>query len=460
MPAISNQGFAGGFMQGYEFVDENIRQHKRDQMAIEDRGYQREQTALQNERIDRQEQRQIEAIDTSNQRYTEEQAYRRERDTQTDKRLDKQDQRMDSADRRAWNVERRSQMLLARQEQDRRRQMIHAQALRYWQSDPFSMPQELRDQIDKEPGMEDLNPLNPRFGVAGPAAGRIMQSVGSGNLNYVNSPQGLADANEVYAGQIKTGIGEFVAPMGGSIVDKKLVKFHAAPGGKFATEVEVTLDNGKKYSAPLTINRTTDQGDPVQLTDVSIVLDDLHGRYQLSQLAKDPEFQRRRQTVLGASGVAGVRYGDMSSTGKTIRDLMSFGVPQDEAIARATNAKVNPQKEAADVATAMVKNQDPYSEAKITWEEAYNQVLPVMMRAAQPDQSTAIPTVSPQSTATTPSSATAATPAPAQSTATPPAAAAPTAQPKGAGQFQEGQTATNKTTGEKMIYKDGAWHKL
>lgn len=389
MSGIGNQGFANGFMRGYEFVDENVRQSKRDQMAIEDRQYQRDQTALQNERLARQETRTDEAIKTADERYNSERAYREGRDKELDSRYDEQSKRAERSEARAWEAQRLAAMTAQRQQEQYERGLVKEELMRYWAVDPLSVPPELAAKADKL-GMSSLNPLNPRFGQDGPVAARMMQQIGAGNLEYVNSPQGLADATVLYGDQIRSGIGEFVAPMGGKIVDKRLKKFHAAPGGKFATEVEVTLDNGKKYTAPLTINRSADPNDPVQLTDMSVVMDDLHGRYSISRLAQDPEFQRRRQSIIGVSGAGAAKTADV----QTMEYLQAKGMPFEQARDMVMLAKTNPQQAISDYAGKILAGQKrlmPGDEGYLSPDQAYQESARIINAVRGQQQGGAIP---------------------------------------------------------------------
>lgn len=296
MSAISNQGFGTGFMQGFEFVDSNIRQRNHDQQAIEDRQFQRDQAAQQNARLDRSEEREGEAIKTADARYAEERDYRERRDKKNDQRDDSADKRDDRTLAIAEKTARTKQILDAYDLSSKQRAALKDRAIQEGAiamngGQPFSI--ELHEQLVKA-GMPAFSPysyLDQNFVGQQEKLGGILDAVKSGNLELVNSPESLDAINHVYAEQIRKGVGEFNSDQGGNVVAKRITKLQAGPGGSVVAHVNVHLDNGKSYDAPMTVARSADPHDPVKKHDAGVMIDDVMGRYRMAQLAKSPEYQ-------------------------------------------------------------------------------------------------------------------------------------------------------------------------
>lgn len=174
----------------------------------------------------------------------------------------------------------------------------------------------------------------------------ILNSLKTGDVNAVNTPENLDILNDIYAPQIEKGIGEFNGPMGGSVVSKRISEISASPKtGAIVAEVTVNLDNGKSYTAPITMNRSTSDDDGVRLVDAKTAMDDLFGRYQRSKVSEPYRDRIRGEYTRLKNGANGA--GTQSATGKTISDLMVHGKSRAEAIKMAVGAQTNPKKELA-----------------------------------------------------------------------------------------------------------------
>ena len=184
----------------------------------------------------------------------------------------------------------------------------------------------------------------------------ILNSLKTGDVNAVNTPENLDILNDIYAPQIEKGIGEFNGPMGGSVVSKRISEISASPKtGAIVAEVTVNLDNGKSYTAPITMNRSTSDDDGVRLVDARTAMDDLFGRYQRSKVSEPYRDRIKEEYNRLTSGANGA--GTQSATGKTISDLVAYGLPKAEAIKLATQSKSNPGKAATSLASMIAKTE-------------------------------------------------------------------------------------------------------
>ena len=220
-------------------------------------------------------------------------------------------------------------------------------------------PQDLYDEMSKNDMLDRslfTSIVDERGFQASLKSEGILNSLKSGDVNAVNTPENLDILNDIYAPQIEKGIGEFNGPMGGSVVSKRISEISASPKtGAIVAEVTVNLDNGKSYTAPITMNRSTADDDGVRLVDARTAMDDLFGRYQRSKVSEPYKDRIKNEYQRLTSGANGA--GTQSATGKTISDLVAYGLPKAEAIKLATQSKSNPGKAATSLANMITKTE-------------------------------------------------------------------------------------------------------
>src|SRR5690606_38542493 len=158
-----------------------------------------------------------------------------------------------------------------------------------------AFPIELHEELVKS-GMPALSPysyINQDFvGKQERLGANIMKALHAGDLSLVNAPESLDAINQAYADQVASGIGESSDEYGGKVIAKRISTLQTGPGGAVVANVQVHLDNGKSYDAPLTIARSSDPHDLVRMNNAGTMIDDVMGRYRLAQLAKSPEYQQ------------------------------------------------------------------------------------------------------------------------------------------------------------------------
>ena len=357
-----------GAVKGYQIVDEEMRQGVRDKQrvqAIEDnQEYRSDQKAHQD--------RTFEAVQSNNE-------FNQSRAISQDKRAVAQEGR--AAESHDLNVEQ-----VTRQKLLERDKVAGFRLLQ--NGTPY--PKELHEEMKKS-GLGDISIYsvidNKEAHQNALASGKILQQLKSGNIHAVNTPESLKVINGIYKDQVKKGIGEFNSALGGTVVDKEIVGLETGPKkGSFVAEIEVTLDNGKKFTAPLTMNRSSDPNDNVRLIDGKVAMDDMFVRYQRARIADLNRDQIQKSYDMQYGGES---KEPGSATGKTIKDLIAFGVSKDMAIRLATQSKSDPEAAVRDFAGIILKNQDALSETQITPEQAYNEARRVLMGSEAPQQNKA-----------------------------------------------------------------------
>lgn len=119
----------------------------------------------------------------------------------------------------------------------------------------------------------------------------LINKMGAGeeiSLKDVNNPTYLNALNQVMAPDIKRGVGEEDPITGRTVTDKRLGMILPSENGKLVFEVEVTLDNGEKYFAPVTEGRTSNPDDPVKEIPIDKFIDHVSG-YMTSASAYNKE---------------------------------------------------------------------------------------------------------------------------------------------------------------------------
>ncbi|NPU91380.1 MAG: hypothetical protein HPY82_05645 [Gammaproteobacteria bacterium] len=119
-----------------------------------------------------------------------------------------------------------------------------------------------------------------------------------------NSPEGLTAMNALYRKQVMTGTG--ATKDGKRITDKRIVGAVPSPDGKgFMLDLEITTEDGQKYTAPVTENRDSDPDkDPyVKVVPFDKAMDNLAGQKILHGTLSPEQKQRMKVALYGASGL-------------------------------------------------------------------------------------------------------------------------------------------------------------
>lgn len=417
MPAISDLSAGDGFMKGFGFVDNTIRQHEQDDQRRQAIDMQGRQQAFQNDLALRSDTRADAALQVQRQQAI---AQDDERKANAQYRVDQGrhlDRADDRADRELQLTEgqvRTNQIAADFDLSNKKRAALRDEALQYGATAmnggaPF--PLDLHDKLVKN-GMPALSPysyMDPNFVQTQERLGSVVKAVQSGNLASVNSPEAIDAINQAYADQIGKGVGDFNSAMGGNVVAKRITQLEAGPKGSVVAHVNVQLDNGKSYDAPITVARSADPHDPVRLHDTGMMLDDVMGRYQLSQLAKSPEYQKSVRTMFDTATNAsltasGKDNSHLPANAQMIEYLMKRGSMKfDDAKNLVMSAVDNPEKAARDYAGIILKNQQATG-GELTPDQAYQEAKRIFSKpvaapaqggaapaqsAAQPEQSSA-----------------------------------------------------------------------
>lgn len=178
-----------------------------------------------------------------------------------------------------------------------------------------------------------------------------VEAVKNGNLDTINSPEILQAINAAYSDQIKKGVGEFISPLGKTITDKEIAGYRSIrikPGEKarVVPMIKVTYNDGSTNLAPMTALRSSSKDDQVALLDPKTLVEDALGRIKMAKAMSTPEAREHLAKI--HSNIYGSdpsqQYTPQSATGKTIQDLMAFGVSQERAVEISTLAKDNPRQ--------------------------------------------------------------------------------------------------------------------
>lgn len=107
----------------------------------------------------------------------------------------------------------------------------------------------------------------------------------------VNKPEFLQSLGVLMAPDIKRGIGEKDAVTGKTVTDKKIATIIPYENQGLVVEVEVTLDDGTSYTAPITEGRSRDPDDPVKIVPVDKFIDNLQGYALMASAYNQPDLQ-------------------------------------------------------------------------------------------------------------------------------------------------------------------------
>lgn len=103
------------------------------------------------------------------------------------------------------------------------------------------------------------------------------------NIRDYNGREFIDSMNVLLGPDVRRGVGETDPNTGKVVDDKRIVSILPAPGGKgFVFDVETTLSDGSKYTAPITENRTTDPDDPVKVVPFDQMVENISGQMQMA----------------------------------------------------------------------------------------------------------------------------------------------------------------------------------
>lgn len=364
---MSSAGLANGIIGGYRMADQDARQDRQEERAI---GAQEEQKAWREDQRGYQRQRDK----VSDARYEQTQAIGAA-NTEFNQKLQLDNQALNK--KQAKQAMQFNEMKIG----NLKREKLKARAideLKLLEGTGKSFPKELHDEL-VENGMKTLTPyswLDEEFAADNLALGPLVNEVGRGNYEAVNSPENLEILSRVYKEQLNKGLGTTRPPFNSKTVSKEFSRFELGPKGKLIPHVRVHLEDGSAYEAPMTLNRSSDPDDPVELKDAGMLMDDTMGRFQMARLAQNKEAMGK---IKSAHAELFVSNGGapQSATGKTIKDLVGFGVTQEEAIKLATQSKSDPAGAAASFAKSIMKIQADAGE-DVDPRAAYAQAIEIL----------------------------------------------------------------------------------
>lgn len=353
--AIRTGSFVNGFTRGMDTIDRHVdrreqrgQQREAIQMQKDDRAYTRERQELADVRAEETLQLQREN-NTFNQNLA----------IENNARLNQQSEYQ--TQKHAWETENHK-----RTQKEQKIADLSSEAGQYF--DLFSKgayssldPDQLLDfhQRAVEAGRPTLSPLSwdnetvSRTKKLGP----LLQQLKNGDLSHVNAPGNLKILSDLpgWKEKLNEGVGQ-QGRNGSTIVGKELAELKPGPDGRVVPILKVTTEDGQSYTAEMSAFRSTDPNEPVVAADAGALIENAIGQYMLSNLFSDPAAQQVIEEVRGEMFGAKNGGGDLSSTGKTIRDLMSYGVSQQDAIKLATQSKHDPQAAALSLAKTILEN--------------------------------------------------------------------------------------------------------
>lgn len=353
--AIRTGSFVNGFTRGMDTVDRHVdrreqRENQREaiQMQKDDQVYNRGRQELADARAEEALQLQRENI-TFNQNLA----------TENNARLSQQSKYQ--TQKHEWEAEN-----YKRTQKEQKIADLSSEAGQYF--DLFSKgayssldPGQLLDfhQRAVEAGRPTLSPLSwdnetvSRVKKLGP----LLQQLKNGDLSHVNAPGNLKILSDLpgWKEKLNQGIGQ-QGRNGSPIVSKELAELKPGPDGRVVPILKVHTEDGESYTAEMSAFRSTDPNEPVVAADAGNLIENAIGQYMLSNLFSDPAAQQVIAKVRGEMFGAENSGGDQSSTGKTIRDLMHYGVSQQDAIKLATQSKHDPQAAVIKLASILLQD--------------------------------------------------------------------------------------------------------
>lgn len=350
MSELSTRTALDGVMNGYEFVDHQYAKKSAREANAQGMKAQQEQ----------------QAFDNDHKRSALEETVRHNKATESEKMKGSPIERL--------------------KEKEIKRQQVERDVKNSWgrYMETFEVDEELQAEAEQY----GLKRMTPRYWEDEKAVasnlklGKIIKDIQEGNFDAVNSPESLKILNETHAEEIKRGVGEFVSASGRTIVDKeiagfKLIEDPATKENRVSLVMRVKLDDGTEYMAPRTANASAGKDDLITLNNPKTMLNDLMGRYQMARAASQKEYReavrKRHDSLYPSDG------GDLSNTGKTVRDMKDIGFSDTDIRSYLLEAKFNPQQAAANMAGDILQN--PAN--KLSASEAYQEAVKAISNAQQ-----------------------------------------------------------------------------
>lgn len=297
-------GLADGFLAGFNTMNIYQRGQKADERA--EKALNLRDVMWQNN-LDRQRQ--------ADERYADETAYARQRDSQQDEREARRDGlyaeqvRSSIASTRAANAraaradsraEEEYQWLKDRKEKEAYQQEYLPLIQQGWQRiAEGNAPGDAFWKVVRDPKAGQYNPeryMDSQYADAGKRfvtyAGGLMGDAENGKLDWnseegvqrINNPDFLKAAGTLYQDEIKTGIGDIDPKTGKSIKDKSLGALMVTPDGAgVVLGIAVTYDDGSTALRPVTENRTSREDDQPKVIPISDFIGTGYKRAALSR---------------------------------------------------------------------------------------------------------------------------------------------------------------------------------
>lgn len=108
-------------------------------------------------------------------------------------------------------------------------------------------------------------------------------------IQDINNPEYIGALNTLMAPEVNKGIGQKDAKTGKTIESKRIVGILPYQNKGLVLEVENTLSDGTKYTAPVTEGRSQDPNDPVRVIPVDKFLDHINGYMQMASAYNQPD---------------------------------------------------------------------------------------------------------------------------------------------------------------------------
>lgn len=297
-------GLAEGFLAGFGAMNHYQRGQKADERAEKEQGL---RDAMWQNNLDRQRQ--------SDERYMDETAYARQRDSKQDEREARRDGLYEeqvrssiastkAANARAARADSRAeeeyQWLRERREKEAYQQEYLPVIQQGWQDiEAGKDPGDLFRKVVSDPKAAQYNPeryMNSEFAGAGKTfvnyTGSLMRDAESGKLDWnseegvsrINAPELLKAAGILYQEEIKTGIGDVDPATGKTIKNKELGRIMVTPDGAgVVLGLKVTYDDGSTAERPVTNNRTARGDDKPKVIPISDFIGTGYKRAALSR---------------------------------------------------------------------------------------------------------------------------------------------------------------------------------
>ncbi|WP_323993925.1 hypothetical protein [Aeromonas hydrophila] len=297
-------GLAEGFLAGFGAMNHYQRGQKADERAEKEQGL---RDAMWQNNLDRQRQ--------SDERYMDETAYARQRDSKQDEREARRDGLYEeqvrssiastkAANARAARADSRAeeeyQWLRERREKEAYQQEYLPVIQQGWQDiEAGKDPGDLFRKVVSDPKAAQYNPeryMNSEFAGAGKTfvnyTGSLMRDAESGKLDWnseegvsrINAPELLKAAGILYQEEIKTGIGDVDPATGKTIKNKELGRIMVTPDGSgVVLGLKVTYDDGSTAERPVTNNRTARGDDKPKVIPISDFIGTGYKRAALSR---------------------------------------------------------------------------------------------------------------------------------------------------------------------------------